>query len=319
MIMNSKSLALVLALVTGWTSRSAGEDRVSHPFEGVTHIARSVTSPRNLNIHVVVIELSAPGISFKLTPPGGSRDTVRQTTLEFLNLQQAQVAINVHFFVPYPSAETEVDVVGLAVSLGNLYSPFEPQPVAEGYVDQSYAILPFAPALNIDRSNRVTVVYRDPAFPDNRRVLEPVTLWNAFSGSALIVSNGMKSMPDYSGASGGLNPTATYGPTNSWYALRHARAAIGVTADQRRLVLFTVDQAGGSVGMAVGEVAELLINEFQVAAALNVDGGGSTTLAMQDPVTLTGRVVNVPSDRPSGRAVGSSLAVFARPRPPAVE
>ncbi len=304
----------MLCLAVGWTCRSSGADRVTHPFDGVTHIARSVTLPRSLNIHIVQIELSAPGVSFKLTPPGGSRDTVRQTTLEFLNQEQAQVAINVHFFVPYPSEETDVEVVGLAASMGRLYSPFEPQPVAEGYVDQSYAILPFAPALNIDRSNRVTVVHHDPAFPDSRRVGESVIMWNAFAGSALIVGNGVKSLPDYSGAPGGLNRSPTYGPTNSWYDLRRARTAIGVTADRRRLVLFTVDQAGGSEGMSVAEVADMLINEFQVADALNVDGGGSTTLAMQDPVTQIGRVVNVPSDRPPGRAVGSSLAVFARSR-----
>lgn len=314
-----KWLALVAVLAAGWTGPLTGEDRVSQPFEGVTHIVRSATAPRNVNIHVVLIELAAPGIAFKLTPPAGSRDTVRQTTLEFLNQQQAQVAINVHFFVPYPSAETDVEVVGFAVSMGQLYSPFEPQPVADGYADQSYAILPFAPALNIDRSNRVAVVRRDPAFPDNRRVREPVTLWNAFAGSALIVSNGVKSLPDYSGAPGGLNPSQTYGPTNSWYDLRRARTAIGVTADQRRLVLFTVDQAGGSEGMAVAEVADLLIREFQVADALNGDGGGSTTLAMRDPVTGIGRVVNVPGDRSAGRAVGSNLAVFARPRPLARE
>jgi len=67
--------------------------------------------------------------------------------------------------------------------------------------------------------------------------------------------------------------------------------------------------------MTVDEVADALIRDFQVVDALNLDGGGSSTLVMQDPVTQTGRLLNVSSDNPRGRAVGSNLAIFARPNP----
>ena len=63
--------------------------------------------------------------------------------------------------------------------------------------------------------------------------------------------------------------------------------------------------------MSVVEVADLLINDYGVYNALNLDGGGSTTLAMQDPATLVRHIVNVSSDNPAGRSVGSNLAVFA--------
>jgi len=69
--------------------------------------------------------------------------------------------------------------------------------------------------------------------------------------------------------------------------------------------------------MSVPEVAELLANDYGVVDALNLDGGGSTTLAIADP---TPRVVNVPvgvKDVPdTERPVGSNLAVFARRREP---
>ena len=68
-----------------------------------------------------------------------------------------------------------------------------------------------------------------------------------------------------------------------------------------------------SVSMQVGEVADLLIRGYGVYNALNLDGGGSTTLAMEDPLTHAASIVNVSSDNPNGRAVGSSLAVFAPP------
>ena len=139
----------------------------------------------------------------------------------------------------------------------------------------------------------------------------PRAALNALSGSAQIVTDGAKTIPTYSGVAGGLNPSTVYSDTNSWYALPRARTAAGVTANLKTLVLFTADQAAGSGGMTVAEVADRLINDYHVAHALNLDGGGSTTLAMQDPATLKGRLVNTSSDNPRGRAVGSSLAIFA--------
>jgi exopolysaccharide biosynthesis protein len=65
--------------------------------------------------------------------------------------------------------------------------------------------------------------------------------------------------------------------------------------------------------MRVGEVADLLIRDYGVYNALNLDGGGSTSMAMEDPITYQEAMVNRSSDRPEGRAVGSNLAVFARP------
>ena len=305
---------LFLFLVYGFGSTLASVV-VTHPYQGVTFIARSETTPRNVNMHVVVIDLRMPGIRFKLTPPSGTRDTVRQTTLDFLNEQHAQVAINCHFMLPFPSTDTNVNLVGLAASNGEVYSPFEPQPIAPGYVDQSYAILPFAPALNISRHRHARIVHVDPAYPDHLHILEDVKLWNAIAGSAQIVSNGVKTIPSYSGSPNGLNALNGYSDLNSWYDRIRARVAIGLTTNRKKLVLFTVDETGGSAGMTVSEVADVLINDYKVHDALNLDGGGSTSMALRDPATHVGRLVNAPSDNPLGRAVGSNLGVFALPMP----
>ena len=313
-ILRLAPLFLAVASVLSGRRVQAGSI-TNYPFLGITHITRTETSPRNEHLHIVQVDLGAPGISFKLSPPGGTRDTIRQTTLNFLTQEQAQVAINGHFFLPFPSSDTNANVVGLAVSQGLVYSPFEPQPIAAGYVDQSYAILPYGPGLNIDASNHATIVHRDTNYPDNKHVLEPVTLWNALSGSAQIVSNGVKTIPTYSGPPNGLNPLNGYSDANSWYAVAKARSCVGVTRSNQTLVLFTVDQVGGSGGMGIGEVADMLIRDYQVYNALDVDGGGSTTLALQDPVTHTDSIVNVSGDNPLGRSVGSSLAVFAQPVP----
>lgn len=308
-------LGLWLLASAAETPRLLGDEVVTHPFRGITLVSRTETAPRFLSIHVALIDLAAPGLRFKLTPPGGTRETLRQNTLAFLNQERAQLAINTHFYLPFTLPELDANLAGLAVSEGVVLSPFEPQPIGDGYVDQSYAIVPFAPALNIDPLNRASIVHHDPAQADNRHVLEPVTLWTAVSGSAQIVSDGMKTIPIYSGGPGGLNPLNGYSQFSSWYEFYHARTAIGLTEGNRTLILFTVDEVG-TWGMTVGEVADMLINDYHAHNALNLDGDGSTSMAIEDPVTHTGRMVNVPSTGPEGRAVGCNLAVFAQPEPP---
>lgn len=288
------------------------DDLVQKPFEGITILSKRLAQPRPVNLHLVLIDLQTPGLAFKLSSGGGSLDAVRQTTLDFLNQEDAQLAINVHFFVPFPSIQSDVQLVGLAVSEGRLISPFEPQPVSPGYADQSYAIVPYGPAINLDRSNRVSLVFADLSRTNQIRPRGNPSLWTAFGGSAQIIRNGENWIPRYTGEAGGLRPGKTYNATNSWYELPRARTVAGFTADGKTLVLLVADEGGQSKGMTVSEAAALLIRDHEVSEALNLDGGGSSTLVIEDAATGRGRILNRPSDGRSGRSVGSSLAVFAR-------
>jgi exopolysaccharide biosynthesis protein len=273
------------------------EQRVTHPYLGITYIDRTESAPRAVHMHVVQIDLAAADLRFKLSPPAGSREVVRQTTLEFLTQEHAQVAINAHFFLPFPSSDREAWVIGIAASEGRVYSAFESP-------EQDFALVADAPGLNIDRDNHATIVHRrlrqgsGGQGDDGKQVEEPVALWTAFAGSAQIVTGGTASIPDL-----------------DWYRAVQARSAAGLSRDGHTLTLFTVDKRGGSEGMQVGEVAALLVRDYGVWDAINLDGGGSTTLALEDPVTHKASVVNASSDADpiAGRAVGSSLAVFARP------
>jgi len=101
-------------------------------------------------MHIAEIDLTAPGIGFQFTPPGGPLETVRQTTLDYLNQQHAQLAINGEFFLLFPSSDPNAMLVGFAASNGNVYSSFE-APV------QSYAIVTNAPAVNVDPAGRETI------------------------------------------------------------------------------------------------------------------------------------------------------------------
>src|SRR5258708_995514 len=152
---------VVTLIAAAWIPALRGSQIVTNPFVGITLITRTETSPRTENMHIAEIDLTAPGIRFELTPPGGTLETVRQTTLGFLNQEHAQLAINSHFFLPFPSSDPNAMLIGLAASNGTVYSAFE-SPI------QSYAIVTNAPALNIDTSNHASIVHIDTSFADGK-------------------------------------------------------------------------------------------------------------------------------------------------------
>ena len=304
---------MLAGLVVLW-AQPAAQVRVSQPYAGVTYIDRWLDAPRRIHLHIAQIDLATPGLRFKVSPPAGDREAMRQSTLAFATLERAQVAINGHFFLPFPSTERTAWVIGLAASEGRVYSAFE-SPA------QRYALVANAPALNIDRDNRASLVHWDPAQPDGRRVLEPVTLWNVVAGSAQVVTDGVMTVPQYRDAAHPVALLEPGGPNDysnavAWSEVATARTAIGLSRDQRTLTLFTADVRGGSEGMRLDEVGRVLIDQYGVWDALNLDGGGSTSMALADPVTGEVTLVNTSSDNPAGREVATSLAVFAPRRAP---
>lgn len=94
----------------------------------------------------------------------------------------------------------------------------------------------------------------------------------------------------------------------TFYRARHPRTALGWRADGR-FVLVTVDgrQPRKSVGMTIPELAALL-RELGCVEAINLDGGGSTTMVIQN------KVINSPSDATGERAVSDALLLFPRQR-----
>ena len=67
--------------------------------------------------------------------------------------------------------------------------------------------------------------------------------------------------------------------------------------------------SGARIGMNGIEMAQQMIR-LGCANAINLDGGGSTTLVMRDPETNEVKVINQPSDRrerPVANVVGVSI------------
>jgi hypothetical protein len=260
----------VCALIAPACARAATNE-ISRPFQGVRLIHSRSTIPRLVDMWVVEIDTTAPGLAFLTTPSNGALvgDTTPQTTRTFVAGIGAQLGVNANFFGSAGSGQ--YNLLGLSVANGDAYSPFE-----SGFVD----------ALNISAANVATIIR---AIGTTGTGHTPATsLYNAVGGNTRLVTNGAN-------------------VANSDPAI-HPRTAAGVTADGK-LLLFTVDgrNAPHSNGLTYAEMSD----------AINLDGGGSTTLVMDNPVTSTNdpRVMNIPvgvGNVPgSERSNGNNLAVFA--------
>jgi len=295
----SKQCRSWVALVIALGASAAGATQViTQPFLGVRHIHQTETSPRPLNIHVVEVDLSAPGISFMMTPRapgypgpiinGSPGETVRQTTRQFANAVGAQVAINGAFYASLTQNGLNwANNLGITASNGDAYSPWE-SPFSADFDD----------ALNIAQNNEALIVKMAASIPTGFETNPQVTLYNSVTGSHRLVQNGASVAPSSCDLCG-LNP----------------RTAVGLTDGNSKLLLMAVDgRQSFSGGVTLVELANLMIGHG-ATNAINLDGGGSTTMVMDengDGTVDAMEVLNSPSDG-SERSVGTNLAVFALP------
>ena len=83
----------------------------------------------------------------------------------------------------------------------------------------------------------------------------------------------------------------------------HARTAAGITKDGETLYLVVADGRRKEVpGVTLGQLGAWMADKLQVCSAINLDGGGSSTMWVTD------HVVNQPSDG-AERRVGDHIAV----------
>lgn len=281
--------AILLSLVGGYGTwyhhRPVPPPEQRTLFHGVTYTREVRSEPRPLIIHVVTIDVTAPGVRLFVTPgdPSADRPLQARTTSAFLREYRVQVAINAGFFFPwhsngpwdyYPHAGDPVSVQGLAISGGRAYAEAEPG----------------CPTLFVAAENRAAI---GTAFEGAE---------HAVSGREVIVAEG-RVADDFGTLSDPFQP--------------HPRTAVALDATGKRLLLVVIDgrQPNYSEGATLPELAAIVVAHGG-ATALNLDGGGSSTLVVERP---DGRpqVLNSPihGRHPPGRErpVANHLGVFASP------
>ena len=102
-----------------------------------------------------------------------------------------------------------------------------------------------------------------------------------------------ESFVSYTGNLNSLN----YEDPNRHQGVRHPRTVIATT-EQNHVLLIAIDgrRSGISEGMTAKEVTGFLVRNFNPQYALNLDGGGSTTLCIKGQGDPTTHVVNYPTD-----------------------
>ena len=94
----------------------------------------------------------------------------------------------------------------------------------------------------------------------------------------------------------------------------HPRTAVGIRDGGKTLVLVVIDgrKKGVAVGMSLKETAEIMM-KYGCTDAVNLDGGGSSMLAIRDPKSGQMEVKNHPSDGKE-RSVANVLGVSVAPK-----
>ncbi len=245
-------------------------------FDGVIYYRRFHVKPRLLIAHIITVDLSTPGLEFLVTPgdPSAEFPLKARTTSEFAKEFDVQVAINGDGFTPWSTS-----------GFFNYY----PHP-GDGVVPNGNAISQGVkyhggsnqPTIYITANNKVSF-----SMPGDERI------YNAISGDRMIVEN-KEAVP-------GLDDE-----------IPAPRTAIGINGEGSKLVIVVVDgrQFLYSQGATMSELAEILIL-YGADTAMNLDGGGSSTLVVQSGLGV--RVLNSPIDRNFPgieRAVGNHLGIM---------
>ena len=133
------------------------------------------------------------------------------------------------------------------------------------------------------------------ALSDDR--LTPFFPLNAVGGQPLLVTDSaLDAAVDTAGSKG--------------FRERNPRTAAGIARGGQRIILVAVDgREYENAGMTLREMGELMLG-LGARDAINLDGGGSTTMVYADPGSGGKlRIANHPSDKGGERTVGDALAV----------
>ncbi len=228
-------------------------------FKGVNYYRTVRMGQRPLTTHVMEIDTkNVDALRFLVTPP--VRDTVPQlctrTTSQFLDDNDVQIAVNgdeYQYLNPNDYPPQNYCASG---------DPVKPASFAASRGRAYSPKLPDRPTLYINQKNEITF-----DTPKGK-------IYNAISGGSLLVSKGKKVS--------GLD-TENLQP----------RTAVGTNQNGRWLYLVVMDgREEASEGASLSQVADLLVS-YGVYTAMNFDGGGSSTLAIEG-VDRKPRVLNTP-------------------------
>lgn len=240
--------------------------------------------------HVVEVDLTRPNFRWAVTAADRRRgmEYVARTASDALRASGALMAINASYFLPFAGGSPASD---------DFYpQPGEPVSASGAVIADGRVVSPVETDLDI-RINAV-VCFRGAhgVIVDGQRC--PRGTRNGVAAGPVLLAGGVR------------RPFLRY--DNQYAQTRAPRSAIGFSADGKRAWVVAVDgrQAGVSVGMSLRELTDLFV-VLGAADALNLDGGGSTTLVAmgaRQPLVLNTPIHSGVAGRE--RPVANFIALF---------
>ena len=252
-------------------------------YPGVKYAHVDATSPRTMQINALQINVTTPTLHFYTTPRceswvENSTETQRQTTRNFVAASQTTdkkvvAAVNADLFDPYLPYN--------ATSLTNLtgLDVSEGVEVSPGTGTSSF---------QVSKQGVPSIV---AATSSGYNIANVQTVVSGFTGPCL----------------DGGTPVGVAGDT------LNPRTGIGVSQDSRYVYFLTIDgRQLASDGAYIQDVGSWL-KYFGDYAGVNMDGGGSTTMAWWNPTDKASELLNVPvgygayqtnTERYNGNSIG---------------
>ncbi len=275
---------------------------------GVKWVKFDTTAPRLLSINVVQVDTWTPRLRF--TTIGRRNDWVSNvsetdkfTTRQWINASQS---------------------TNQPITLAINATPWSPFPSEDSVPANLRGLVVSEGILVSPGQNNVPAFIMDDSGVPRIQIAPPSTditqIDTAVAGFGIVLTNGLPIA-----SSGNLEPRTGY----------------GISADQRYVYLMTIDgRRYSSQGSTIGEVGQWL-KFFGGWSGINMDGGGSTTLARWNTSTQSAQLLNVPNSvnifdpnspegsllleqtlfqnglLPNERSLGNSLGIYYEPVPEA--
>lgn len=291
-------LALIVVVLPDRCSAQAVEfdwEQTEEMLRGVRLISELATTPRSMKYHCVRVDLQTPGLGLDTTGRTGEWtenkiETIRQTTRDFVR-----------------SSQSSDRRIRLAIN-ADAFSPWpapwnQPTPTnLQGLaICQGTVVSPAngTPSLLIDADNQASIQITTSETPTTN-------IRTAVSGFSLCLSDGV------------AQPSGDD---------LHPRTGLGLSDDTRFLYLMIIDgRRKSSQGATTRELGERL-RQAGADDAINMDGGGSSTLAWWNEVSPEDdkcQLINQPVGnglrfetpaaeklyQPSERANGNNLGIY---------
>jgi exopolysaccharide biosynthesis protein len=290
-----RKIAASLLFVYALGALAYADELARQPYAGVTYSYEASTNPPQ-RIYEATVDLTRPGIVVRVARGGPDPDgngpwqtTLMQPT-KIADREKFDVVINGDFFEHFQGKDAE----GQAA-----LSQFKAAAMARvtGIAETDGVVWARAgkdmPMLVIDARGIASIaIGKEP----------PREAKQAIAGHDTLVHGGKNVAPV------SQRPGFVKGP--------HPRTAVGIKDHGNTLILVVVDgrKKGAATGMSLAELAEVFVAQ-RAEEAINLDGGGSSVLAIRDPKTHQMVILNHPSDgreRPVANTLGISIGQKAR-------